>query len=104
MALKLYQPAQYLPNMIRLNANESPYALFDENEDMALNLYPQAVPVKIRDDVADYLNISVEKCVITRGSTEAIDLLTRVFCRPKIDEVIIFPPTFEMYQMYASCL
>jgi len=102
MALKPYKPAQSLPNMVRLNANESPYTLFDKNEDMALNMYPQAVPAKIRNAVADYLNLNVEKCVVTRGSTEAIDLLTRVFCRPKIDEVIIFPPTFEMYQVYAS--
>ncbi len=35
--------------------------------------------------------------LVTRGSDEAIDLLTRAFCRAGIDQVLVCPPTFGMY-------
>jgi histidinol-phosphate aminotransferase len=36
-----------------------------------------------------------------RGSDEAIDLLTRVYCRAGQDAVVITPPTFGMYSVAA---
>ncbi len=39
--------------------------------------------------------------LVTRGSDEAIDLLTRAFCRAGIDQVLVCPPTFGMYAVAA---
>jgi len=102
LGLKPYVPAKKITNTVRLNANESPFTVTEKAEAMSLNLYPDAVPYRIRSSVADYLGIAQENCVVTRGSTEAIDILIRTFCSPGDDEIIIFPPTFEMYQFYAA--
>ena len=102
LRLKPYVPAKKITNTVRLNANESPFSVTDKAEAMSLNLYPDAVPYRIRSSVANYLGITEENCVVTRGSTEAIDILIRTFCSPRDDEIIIFPPTFEMYQFYAA--
>ena len=102
LALKPYVPAKKVKNKIRLNANESPYTVTEFAALNKLNLYPDARPDEIRNKIADYLNINEDRCVVTRGSTEAIDLLIRTFCSPHVDEIIIFPPTFEMYQFYAA--
>ena len=102
LQLRPYQAAQYLPEMVRMNANENPYPPYEDKGVPLLNLYPEAVPTKLRASIANYLDVKVDNCVVTRGSTEAIDLLIRVFCRPQLDEIVIFPPTFEMYQVYAA--
>jgi len=102
LALKPYVPAKKMKNKIRLNANESSYTVTEFAALNKLNLYPDARPDEIRNKIADYLNINEDYCVVTRGSTEAIDLLIRTFCSPHEDEIIIFPPTFEMYQFYAA--
>ena len=102
LALKPYVPAKKVKNKIRLNANESPYTVTEFAALNKLNLYPNARPDEIKNKMADYLNINEDCCVVTRGSTEAIDLLIRTFCSPHVDEIIIFPPTFEMYQFYAA--
>ena len=36
------------------------------------------------------------------GSDEAIDVLFRVFCRPGVDNVLICPPTYGMYNVTAK--
>ena len=100
--LKPYVPAKSIQDAVRLNANESPYCVTEQAKKDGLNLYPDAVPIRIRERISQYLDVDENNCVITRGSTEAIDVLLRVFCQPNIDEIIIFPPTFEMYQFYAA--
>jgi histidinol-phosphate aminotransferase len=46
--------------------------------------------------------VAAEQVLVTRGSSEAIDLIVRCFCRPGLDNVIICPPTFGMYEVYAQ--
>lgn len=36
------------------------------------------------------------------GSDEAIDLVIRVSCTPRVDSIIITPPTYGMYQVCAN--
>ena len=36
------------------------------------------------------------------GSDEVIDLLVRLFCKPNQDNILIFPPTYGMYQVVAD--
>ena len=39
--------------------------------------------------------------LVTRGSSEAIDVVVRAFCRAGQDNILICPPTFGMYEVYA---
>jgi histidinol-phosphate aminotransferase len=39
---------------------------------------------------------------VTRGSSEAIDVLIRGFCAAYRDGILICPPTFDMYRLYAG--
>jgi histidinol-phosphate aminotransferase len=39
--------------------------------------------------------------LLGNGSDECIDLLIRAFCTPKEDNIIICPPTYGMYEVYA---
>ena len=100
--LKPYVPATKVLDKVRLNANESPYSVTKSASNDALNLYPDARPDQIREKVASYLNLSSENIVVTRGSTEAIDVAIRTFCIPNQDGILVFPPTFEMYKFYAE--
>jgi histidinol-phosphate aminotransferase len=36
------------------------------------------------------------------GSDEAIDLVIRVACTPRVDSILITPPTYGMYQVCAN--
>ena len=100
--LKPYVPAKKVLDKVRLNANESPYSVTQSASECFLNLYPDARPDQIRSAVSSYLDLPNENVVITRGSTEAIDVAIRTFCIPKKDGILVFPPTFEMYKFYAD--
>ena len=100
--LKPYVPAKKVLDKVRLNANESPYSVTQSASESCLNLYPDARPDQIRSAVSSYLDLPNENIVITRGSTEAIDVAIRTFCIPKKDGILVFPPTFEMYKFYAD--
>ena len=102
LKLKPYVPATKVLDKVRLNANESPYSVTQSATRESLNLYPDARPDEIRNMVARYLDISSDNIVITRGSTEAIDVAIRTFCIPNKDGILVFPPTFEMYKFYAE--
>ena len=39
---------------------------------------------------------------VGRGSDEAIDLLIRIFCTPGVDQILICPPTYGMYEVCAK--
>ena len=44
----------------------------------------------------------VQNIFLGNGSDEAIDLLFRIFCEPGKDNIIIFPPTYGMYEVCAE--
>jgi histidinol-phosphate aminotransferase len=46
--------------------------------------------------------IPVENMFLGNGSDECIDLLIRAFCEPAIDNIIICPPTYGMYEVSAN--
>ena len=87
--LKPYIPATKVLDKVRLNANESPYSVTQSATRESLNLYPDARPDEIRNMVARYLDISSDNIVITRGSTEAIDVAIRTFCIPNKDGILV---------------
>src|SRR5210317_1038103 len=83
---------------ILLNANESPWPLLGEDE---LNRYPEPQPEELVSRLARLYQAPESRVLVTRGSDEGIDLLTRVFCRAGQDAILQCPPNFGMYQIAA---
>ena len=101
-ALEAYVPASYAPGLVRLNANEAPWRSSADATERGLNRYPEARPGALTQTLADHYGVPADSLFVTRGTSEAIDLLIRCFCRPGQDEIVICPPTFGMYAVYAN--
>lgn len=65
------------------------------------NRYPDPLQWEVKKKLATIKNIEAEKMLLGNGSDECIDLLIRAFCEPRHDNVIICPPTYGMYEVYA---
>jgi len=89
---------------ILLNANEAPYPHVDDSEwqRLALNRYPSPQPARLTARMAELYGVPESNVLVTRGSDEGIDLLTRVFCRPGKDAMVECTPCFGMYRIAAT--
>ncbi len=89
---------------VLLNANEAPWSLVDEPglAALELNRYPSPQPAALKERFADLYGVDAKGLLITRGSDEGIDLLTRVFCRPGQDAIAQCTPCFGMYNIAAT--
>ena len=85
---------------ILLNANEAPRPLLKEAG--SLNRYPDPQPLELVSRLSRLYGVSEEQLLVTRGSDEGIDLLTRVFCRAGHDAIVQCPPNFGMYRIAAQ--
>lgn len=78
-----------------LDANENP--LNDK-----YNRYPDPLQWKLKEKIAKIKNIEAEKIFLGNGSDEPIDLVIRIFCEPRIDNIVAIDPTYGMYQVCAD--
>lgn len=101
-ALHAYAAAQQVDDTIRLNANESPRIDSDDRFRRPLNRYPEVRPGQLQSALARRFGCDTEQLLVTRGSSEAIDLLVRSFCRAGRDSVLTTSPSFSMYRHYAA--
>jgi histidinol-phosphate aminotransferase len=101
-ALKPYEAAAQVDDTIRLNANEAPWTSSTDNFRRPLNRYPELRPSQLRAGLAARYGCSEPQLLVTRGTSEAIDLLVRVFCRAGQDNLLTTTPTFSMYRHYAE--
>src|SRR5437763_5803648 len=65
------------------------------------NRYPDPLQWELKKKISAIKNIPAENILLGNGSDECIDLLIRAFCEPKKDNIIICPPTYGMYEVYA---
>ena len=100
--IRPYVPGAYEPGCIRLNANESPWRTPGDTSERGLNVYPPPRPTVLQAKLAGYYGVEQRQILVTRGSSEAIDVLIRGFCAAGRDKILICPPTFDMYRLYAS--
>lgn len=85
---------------ILLDANENSWgSTFEEIGELHLNRYPDPHQKDLRRLVGEYYNIPGKNLFFGVGSDEVIDLLIRMFCEPKKDNVIIPEPTYGMYKV-----
>ena len=100
--LKPYEAAQQVDDTTRLNANEAPWSSAADRFRRPLNRYPEIRPARLAQALARYFSCDAERLLVTRGTSEAIDLLIRAFCREGKDNIVTTAPTFSMYGHYAT--
>lgn len=88
--------------VIWLNANESPISISFKSEKKSFNRYPECQPNDLISAYADYVDLSSEQVLVTRGADEGIELLIKAFCEPGKDAIIYCPPTYDMYRINAK--
>lgn len=82
-----------------LDANENSLGNALDNE---YNRYPDPHQQLLKKAISRQKNIPAENIFLGNGSDECIDLLYRCFCNPGIDNVVICPPTYGMYEVSAD--
>src|SRR5688572_20301201 len=66
------------------------------------NRYPDPLQIKVKQKLSEIKGIPVQQMFLGNGSDECIDILIRVFCEPAVDNIIICPPTYGMYEVSAN--
>jgi len=81
--------------LVFIDANENPF-------DTGLNRYPDPQQTLVKEALSKLKGISEEQILLGNGSDEVLDLIFRVFCEPRVDNVIVLPPTYGMYEVLAN--
>lgn len=79
---------------IFLDANENPFGTY--------NRYPDPYQKELKERLAQLKNVKPSQIFIGNGSDEVIDLAFRIFCEPNQDKVLVFNPTYGMYEVAAN--
>ncbi len=80
---------------VYLDANENP--LNDK-----YNRYPDPLQWKLKEKISQVKEIGADKIFLGNGSDEPIDLVIRIFCEPRVDNIVAIDPTYGMYQVCAE--
>ncbi|TAF77573.1 MAG: histidinol-phosphate transaminase [Bacteroidetes bacterium] len=84
---------------IFLDANENSFGSTSKIEH---NRYPDPLQWEMKIELARIKGCDENQVFVGNGSDEAIDLLFRCFCNPGVDNIIITPPTYGMYEVSAN--
>lgn len=99
LELKAYSSArdEYkgLKANVFLDANENPY-------NAPINRYPDPLQQDVKKKISSLKSVPVENMFLGNGSDEAIDIIFRIFCTPKCDNVVSIEPTYGMYEVCAN--
>ncbi|OWZ11819.1 Histidinol-phosphate aminotransferase [Phytophthora megakarya] len=97
---------------ILLDANENslgpPLQGHEQLQAMQLERYPCPYQPELKKAITDFRNqsstekVSPANTFLGVGSDEAIDLIIRVACTPRVDNILITPPTYGMYSVCAN--
>lgn len=66
------------------------------------NRYPDPLQWKVKEKLEIIKSVPANQIFLGNGSDECIDILIRAFCEPGVDNVLICPPTYGMYQVSAD--
>ncbi|MFB2119520.1 histidinol-phosphate transaminase [Parapedobacter sp. 2B3] len=84
---------------VLLDANEN---AFGSPLDRPFNRYPDPLQHQLKLKLSAIKGVPARNMFLGNGSDEAIDILFRAFCRPGIDNIILVPPTYGMYEVSAN--
>ncbi len=104
IALSGYSSARKLhakkAGTVFLDANECPYEPLVGVD--GLSRYPDQQPQELVQALCRLYDVSSRNMLVGRGADEVIDLLVRTFCVSYVDNIIVCPPTFAMYEHSAK--
>ncbi|MDR3250152.1 MAG: histidinol-phosphate transaminase, partial [Tannerella sp.] len=80
---------------VSLDANENPL-------NSPFNRYPDPLQEALKTKIAKLKNVRPSQIMLGVGSDEPIDLLIRIFCEPKEDNIVAIDPTYGMYEVCAD--
>ncbi len=66
------------------------------------NRYPDPLQKKVKEKLEEIKGVPADQIFLGNGSDECIDILIRAVCEPGIDNILIVPPTYGMYQVSAD--
>lgn len=66
------------------------------------NRYPDPLQKNVKEKLGAIKGVGPDHIFLGNGSDECIDILIRAVCEPAIDNVIVCPPTYGMYQVCAD--
>ncbi|WP_298411143.1 histidinol-phosphate transaminase [Hydrotalea sp.] len=66
------------------------------------NRYPDPHQKKLKVAISSIKSVPASQIFLGNGSDECIDVLYRTFCEPGIDNIVICPPTYGMYEVSAA--
>ncbi len=84
---------------ILIDANENPFGSPLSHD---YNRYPDPLQHQVKAKLSKIKGVPSENIFLGNGSDEAIDILYRAFCTPGVDNVILVPPTYGMYEVSAN--
>ena len=84
---------------IMIDANEN---AFGSPLAKSYNRYPDPLQHQVKQKITAIKGVPPQYMFLGNGSDEAIDILFRAFCRPGVDNVILLPPTYGMYEVSAN--
>lgn len=84
---------------VYLDANENAYG---SPLPQSYHRYPDPMQYAVKMKLSAIKGVPARNIFLGNGSDEAIDILFRSFCNPGVDNVIIVPPTYGMYEVSAN--
>ena len=66
------------------------------------NRYPDPYQKLLKNEISNLKKIDSQQIFLGNGSDEIIDVLMRIFAEPKIDKILVFNPTYGMYEVSAN--
>ena len=66
------------------------------------NRYPDPMQKQIKEKLRQIKGVPENQIFIGNGSDECIDILIRSCCEPGVDNILVCPPTYGMYQVSAD--
>ena len=80
---------------VYLDANENPM-------NSPYNRYPDPLQEELKRKIGRIKCVRPSQIMLGVGSDEPIDLIFRIFCEPKRDNVVAIDPTYNMYKVCAD--
>jgi histidinol-phosphate aminotransferase len=96
--------------IVRLDTNTSPFSPASElrllsrvAEKLEVNQYPDTTYLDLREGLAGYCGLGVDRFVVTNGADEGLDIVCKTLL-DNGDEVVVPVPTYSMFRVAAEVM
>ncbi len=99
-------PEDYDREVIQLASNENPFPPSEEvieaikDNLLNINRYPSPYYVKLKEKIADYVDVDVSNVSISTGASDILRLVAEIVLEP-FDTVFIPLPSYSMYILFS---